>query len=77
MATAARRERWDHTAALCATLLNCRMGVKQSDLVSAIDLNPMRERPPLPQIHGATAERRLDALFGVPKDPHYCRPGSI
>lgn len=44
MLTALRREQADHTAAICATILNSRMGIKQSQCIDPEKLNPYRKR---------------------------------
>lgn len=58
MATAARRERWDHTASLAATMLNSRMGLKRHQMVNAIALHPMRQAT-VTKLHGEAARQRL------------------
>lgn len=35
-------ERWDHTASVCATILNARQGVEK--FTDPMDLNPYRKR---------------------------------
>lgn len=62
MATAARRERWDHTACLASTILNSRQGVKRSQLVDAVRLHPLRETPKR-VLRGAEARATMAAIF--------------
>jgi hypothetical protein len=64
MATAARRERWDHTASLAAVALNSRFGLRRGQIVSPLALHPMREGPPKEVVRGPRAWSMLQAAFG-------------
>jgi hypothetical protein len=67
MATALRREAWDHTATLAACVLNSRMGLKRSQLVSVRKLHPMRsveQEQPAVVLHGEAARGALRDAFG-------------
>lgn len=66
MATAKRREAWDHTSSVCACILNARQGVKKSRLVSARQLHPLRrdvEDAPCEVLHGDAARSALRGAF--------------
>jgi hypothetical protein len=64
MAEGARRERWDHTASLAAVILNSRFGLRKGQMVSALNLHPMRDGPPKEVVRGPRAWSMLQAAFG-------------
>lgn len=69
MAQARRRDAWDHTARIAATLINLsphRKGL----MIKAADLNPYRQddRPP-PKPAAPPAKLPLSILFGLFQKP--------
>ena len=63
MATAVRREAWDHTSSVAAVVLNSRPGVRRRDLVTAEEIHPMR-RAERKKLRGPAAMGALRSAFG-------------